>query len=100
MMIDFGMVRSGEDLEDDEEWETYLCSSSQEKAIGAMMKINLKVDAQHHIIYNPSEQYWRLLYRHDEGEREDDTMDEEEYVKKHKNLCFDNSLWIPSEKKV
>jgi hypothetical protein len=100
MMIDFGIVRFREDFEDDEEWETYLCNPSQEKAIGAMMKINLRVDAQYHIVYNPSEQYWRLLYRHDEGEREDDTVDEEEYVKKHKNLCFDNSLWIPSEKKV
>jgi hypothetical protein len=75
------------------------------------MKIYLKVDAGVHIIYKPSEQYWRMEYRHkdsdEEGEgevedeeREDGIEDEEEYVKKYEDFVFDDSLWEPSKKRV
>jgi hypothetical protein len=102
MMIDFNVVTFREEVEDDEEWDSLLGCPSQEEAMGTTMKIGLEVDAQHHIIYNLSEKYWRLRYRQraPDGETVDETVDEENYVKKHKNMCFDNSLWIPSEKKV
>jgi hypothetical protein len=102
MMIDFNMVTFREDVDDDEDWDTLLGCPSQEGTLGMNMKIGLEVDTQHHIIYNPSEQYWRLKYRQrgPDGERVDDTVDEEEYVEKHKNMCFDDSFWIPSKKKA
>lgn len=87
MMIDFGMVTFREVINDDKQWERYLSIPSQEERIAMNIKIYLNREAGVTIDFRPSEEYWRLKYRHPlmgyvsgliDGEEED------EYVERHK----------------
>lgn len=102
MMIDFGITKFRDDADNDKEWEQMQAWNDGEDQIAMTMRGRLRELTGSSITYKPTEKHWRFCYRYKdpEGEREGGTEDEEEYVKKHRDFVFDDSLWIPSKKKA
>ena len=91
MMIDFGITKFREDVDNDDEWERMQAWQDEEFQVAMTMRGRLKELTGTTITYKPTEWRWRLRYRYRdmEGEREGGTEEEEEYVKKHKDFVFD-----------
>lgn len=91
MMIDFGLVFFRDQVDDDREWQSRQASQDEEGAVGLTMSSMLEEKAGGGYIYRPSELALKLAYRFndEDGENEEGTDEEKEYVKKHLGRPWD-----------